>query len=166
MFWRNLNVFVPSFALLLKIVGGPLVMLLTVPAMMIFQKDVRIGFIFMPLVGPILAAGLGYRWWRHGLAPRSVNPNRSKWHWYGHLLLAIASSVALTLLAFSLLMVPYVWEEWRPTYNPDQRQYESLVGPISQGVVVTWVVGLLLVFSARGRPESKPVRDPGQESPT
>jgi len=164
MFWRNLNVFVPIISLLLKVVGGPLVMLLTVAAMMIFQKDVRIGFVFMPLVGPVLAAVLGYRWWRHGLAPASLNPARSRWHLYGHLILAVANFVAIALFAFSFLMVPYVWAEWRPTYNPDQRLYGSLVGPVSQVVTATWVVGLLLVFSARARPMAKPPRHPDQGS--
>ena len=140
--WRDLNVFIAAFAAMaslgsfIMVVPVSLLLKLVVPAQ-------RAELIAYPLGYAMMALGLIYWWWKHGLSPRQRNPARERRFRWGHVLLAIFNTTFLVMLfaASSLGRL-----SWLPHVPAVAGIFVSLMGLAPMGVIV----GLVMVLSARG----------------
>ena len=104
-FWPDLNVFVAASAMLGYLAG--LVVFLPLSLLLKLVLPAREAEIFgWPLAYALVAAGLGWLWWKHGLSPRQLNPALARRFKVGHVLLAVFN---ITMVAMFLGTVRSVY---------------------------------------------------------
>jgi hypothetical protein len=95
-----------------------------------------------PLGYALVAAGLGWRWWKHGLSPRQLDPARRTRFHLGHVLLAV-----FNILILAMFLGPWLGiYSMLPRMPGAARMIFALVALAPMGVLL----GLVMVWSARG----------------
>lgn len=139
-FWRDLNVFVAA-SILIVALGGFLVF---VPAALLMQlvlpaREAEI--VAYPLGYALVAAGLGYWWWKRGLSPRVRDPLRERRFRWGHAMLAVVNLMLAALYGFAAaggfnaLLV-----------QPEMR---NVFVPILTMAPLALIAGLVMVWTSR-----------------
>lgn len=140
--WRDLNVFVAAFVAItsvgsfILVVPWSLLLKLVAPAR---QAEL----IAYPLGHAMLAAGLIYWWWKHGLSPRERNPAREKRFRWGHVLLAVFNVALLAILIPSLL--------GSFSMLPRMPAVANMIVPLITLAPMGVIAGLWMVWSSRGK---------------
>jgi len=89
-FWANLNVFLA----LLVLVAGVGAFFLYVPIALVAKLVLppqKAELYALPAAYVLIAAGLGWKWWKAGLSPAKRNPEHERRFKSGHVLLAVAN---------------------------------------------------------------------------
>ncbi|OQW72732.1 MAG: hypothetical protein BVN35_13820 [Proteobacteria bacterium ST_bin11] len=139
MFLRNLNLFLPCFSLLSTVLGTMLSGFTYIFFIKFFPQAANPYLV--PLTSYLLIAiALIIVWWRIGLSPSTIIPEREKRFKKGHLLVAIANCISITTAALVLLMaLKYA------TFG----SLPFLLMPFALFVIVAWIVGLIMIWSSR-----------------
>ncbi len=141
LFWRDLNVFVAAFAVIAGLGSFIVVVPLSLLVKLVLPAR-QAELVAYPLAYAVMAAGLVYWWWKHGLSPRERRPAKEKQFRQGHVLLAVFNAMLLAMFIPALVgnfsMLPRM-----PAVAGVFMLLTSLA-PI--GVIV----GLVMVWSSRG----------------
>lgn len=140
--WRDLNVFIAAFVAMANL--GSFIVVLPVSLLLkLVVPAQRAELIAYPLGYAMMALGLIYWWWKHGLSPRLRNPARERRFRWGHVLLGIFNT---TLLLMLFVVSSLGRLSWLPHVPAVAGVFVSLMGLAPMGVIV----GLAMVLSARG----------------
>ncbi len=140
-FWRDLNVFIAAFAAVTSFAGFALFVPVSLVMKLILPAR-QAELLAWPVGYGLVAVFLCWRWWKHGLSPRQLNPARQTRFRLGHALLAffnvtkVAMFLGASLGIYSLL-----------SRMPDAaRMIFGLTSLAPMGLLA----GLVMVLSARG----------------
>ncbi len=139
--WRDLNVFVASFAAIVSLAGFAIFVPLSLVLKLVLPSR-QAELLAWPLGYGLVAVFLCWRWWKHGLSPRQLNPARAGRFRVGHVLLAVFNvTMAVMFLGASLGAYSLL-----PRMPSAAGMVVGLVSLAPIGVLV----GLVMVLSARG----------------
>lgn len=139
MFLRNLNLFLPYFSLLSTVLGTMLSTFTYIFFIKFFPQTAN------PYLVPftsylLIVFALIVVWWRMGLSPSAIIPEREKRFKRGHLLVAIANFISVGTTAL-VLLIAFKYT----TFG----NLPFLLIPFAFFVLVAWIVGLIMIWSSR-----------------
>ena len=142
MFIANLNVFSCLFALSSMVMTGPIYIVISI-FLHPFSASLK-GYeqYIYPLSYAILAIVLAIFWWRVGLSPRTINPERKHRHRIGHWLLG-----SVNVATFCTLILPIVLAKLAENSNLSMLMWFSI--PVYLAGFILCPIGLFMVWSSR-----------------
>lgn len=141
-FWRDLNVFVAAFAVIASVGSSIIVIPLSLLVKLVVPAR-QAELVAYPLGHALLALGLIFWWWKHGLSPRERNPARERRFRWGHVLLAVFNVALLAMFATSLL--------GSFSMLPRMPAVAGVIVPLITLAPMGVAVGLWMVWTSRGK---------------
>lgn len=102
LFWRNLNVFIAAFTLIVSLAGFVIFVPVSLLAKLVLPSGQAEAFAY-PLGYALVALALIYWWSKKGLSPRQRDPAREWRFRWGHVLLAVCNVGILAVFGLSAL---------------------------------------------------------------
>lgn len=139
LFWRDLSVLIAAVVLIATVGSFIVVVPVSLLAKLVLPAR-QAELVAYPMGYALVALGLGYWWWKHGLSPRHRAPAREGRFRWGHVLLLVLNVMLLTiflppLFGFSLM--------------PRVPAAAGLIISFSGLLPVGLIAGLYMVWSAR-----------------
>jgi hypothetical protein len=154
-FWRDLNVFVAAFVAMTSLGSFILVVPLSLLVKLVVPAR-QAELLAYPLGYALLALGLIYWWWKHGLSPRERNPARESRFRWGHVLLAVFNVALLAMFIPSLL--------GSFSMLPRMPAVAGFIVPLITLAPMGVIAGLFMVWSSRGKTPEFADTLPGAQS--
>ena len=139
MFMANLNVFLCLFALSFWMGSGPVAAVISLLLIPIGGARGSLAFL---LAYAVILAVLVFFWWRYGLSPKAINPERKRRHRIGHWLIG-----SLNILILCAFLVPLALAKLTGNHNLGMLMWFSL--PAVAAGFILWPIGLFMVWSSR-----------------
>lgn len=143
MFLPNFNVSIACFGLLAMFAAGPIIILVSavLTPLRTGQGGVFAAYLF-PLAYALLALILLAFWFKAGLAPAKLLPERERRYQFGHWLVAITSIATAAAFAF-----PFVLAHTSGKHNLVMLALPAL--PVYSFGFLIWAEGLYMIWSSR-----------------
>jgi len=144
--WRDLNIFVAAFMVMVSVGSMVLFVPLSLLAKIVLPSR-QAEVIAFPLGYALTAGVLGYWWWKHGLSPRLRDPAREWRFRWGHRLLAVFNISLLAMFVFSFMA-----SLSRLPAIPGIRGLVLPLVSLAALAPIAVLAGLAMVWSSRARP--------------
>lgn len=138
--WRDINVFVAAFTVFASLGSFVVVIPVSLLAKLLLPSQ-QAELLAFPLAYALVALGLGYWWWKHGLSPCQRNPTRLGRFRWGHVLLAVFNLMMMIMLVPAYLGAGSLV----PLMPAAARVFMGMI-PLAP---VALIAGLWMVLSAR-----------------
>lgn len=141
MFLRNANVFVALFIMAAAVIAAPIYLVLALLLGSFLERHILEGYGFY-ISYAVIAVILIAIWWRVGLSPAQVNPERKRRFGWGHGLLASVNTLMLAGVVGPMVATGI-------TGNAGMMNLLWLAVPVIAIGIIVWPLGLFMVRGSR-----------------